>query len=311
MTLKFNYCIFIKISLKMKTLFVVVLFAFINSVSLSQSFYNDFEDDTLQGWKNTDDSTTLLTIEENSPNKYLQKECDGTNSAIGEMAIINRDENYWAGDYFYGMEGWEYMINIDEIFMKNDNDFDLHLRYGFTGANGYSLITTEPIIVPANSDWDMYEQYFYVEFPSIDNLTIINDTTGLTIFEIFDNIIAMFGEVVEFKIFHNEDISFEGEIVTGTLQIDEIFTYLLLSNEDNEITNTKIYPNPANNIINLKFPQAVKGCIDFFNVLGENVLSKKINSSNTQIDISELKSGVYLLSIQSENQSTVKKLVKI
>jgi hypothetical protein len=61
----------------------------------------------------------------------------------------------------------------------------------------------------------------------------------------------------------------------------------------------------------VSFLQAVKGCIDFFNVLGENVLSKKINSSNTQIDISELKSGVYLLSIQSENQSTVKKLVKI
>lgn len=293
----------------MKAILTLTIFLVLSSLSFSQTFYSDFEDGTLQGWTNLDNNTTLLTIEGGSSNLYLQKECDGTNSAVGEMAIINATE--WAGNYFYGISGDEYMINIDEIYMRNDNDFDLHLRYGFTGANGYMVVTTDPIIIPANSDWDVYNQFFYIEFPSINNLTIINDTSGLPFEEIYDNVYEMFEEVVEFKIFHNEAVSFDGQIVTGALQIDEIFTYLLLSNQDSDITKPVLYPNPANTIVNLKLPNVSEGSIEIYNVLGENILSKNVSSITTQIDVSELKSGIYLARIQTENQTTIKKLVKL
>jgi len=121
----------------------------------------------------------------------------------------------------------------------------------------------------------------------------------------------MFEEVVEFKIFHNEDISFDGQIVIGTLQIGSIVTYILLSNEDPDIAKSVLYPNPANTIVNLKLPYLIEGSVEIFNVLGENVLSEILSSINTQIDVSELKSGIYLARIQTENQTTIKKLVKL
>ena len=65
------------------------------------------------------------------------------------MAIINTTE--WAGNYFYIVIDMMALRTIDDIYMKNDNNFDLHLRYGFTGANGYMVVTTDPIIVPALS----------------------------------------------------------------------------------------------------------------------------------------------------------------
>jgi hypothetical protein len=294
----------------MKAILTLSISLVISSISFSQTFFSDFEDGTLQGWTNIDATITLLTVEGNSPYLYLQKECDGTNSTIGEMAIINNTE--WAGNYFYDVLGEETLINIDEIYMKNDNDFDLHLRYGFTGANGYIVVTTDPIIIPANSDWDIYQQYFSIgEFPNINNLIVLNDTTGLPFEEIYDNVHEMFEEVVEFKIFHNEDISFDGQIVIGTLQIGSIVTYILLSNEDPDIAKSVLYPNPANTIVNLKLPYLIEGSVEIFNVLGENVLSEILSSINTQIDVSELKSGIYLARIQTENQTTIKKLVKL
>jgi len=293
----------------MKTLFSIFLLVLLSNISISQTFYSDFEDGTLQGWTNIDNSTTQLTVEGNSPSLYLQKECDGTNSPVGEMTIINTSE--WVGNYFYEAVGEEYLINIDEIYMKNDNDFDLHLRYGFTGANGYMVTTTDPIIVPALSDWDFYDQSFNIDYLGFYNLTVINDTTGIPYEEILANVGELFEDVVEFKIFHNENISFEGKLVTGTLQIGDIFTYILLSNEDKDLSKTKLYPNPVNSIVKLKLPYESNGTIVFYNVLGEKALSKEFSSITTQINVSELKSGIYLAKIQTEKHSIIKKIIKL
>ena len=281
-----------------------------STIILSQSFYSSFNDGTLQGWTNTDGTTTSLTVEDIPPNIFLHKECDGSNSPIGEMTIINTTE--WIGNYFYFPTGVEeYMRNVDEIYLKNDNDFDLHLRYGFTGANGYMVVTTDPIIIPAFSDWDFYEQHYSIEFPGIYNLTILNDTTGLPFLEVFNNVHELFEDVVEFRIFHNEDITLDGQIVNGTLQIDDIMSIELLSNGEQEESNVELFPNPVKDILKIKLPNASTGNIVIFNVLGENVLSGDLSSRTMQIDLSELKSGVYLVRIQTENQSTIKKIVKL
>ncbi len=293
----------------MKARFTVLVSILFCAVSFAQSFYSDFEDGTLQGWTNNDNSTTLLTVEGISSNLFLQKECDGSNSPVGEMTIINSSE--WIGNYFYEAVGEEYLINIDQIYMKNDNNFDLHLRYGFTGANGYMVVTTNPILIPALSDWDIYQQSYNMDYLGFYNLTVINDTTGIPYDEIHANVTELFEDVVEFKIFHNEEISFDGKFLTGTIQIEEIFAYLLLSDENQNLSKTKLYPNPVNNIVQLRLPYESNGTINFYNVLGEKVLSKEFSSSTTPIDISELKSGIYLAKIQTENQSTVKKIVKL
>lgn len=293
----------------MKARFTVLVSILFCTISFAQSFYSDFEDGTLQGWSNKDNSTTLLTVEGNSSNLFLQKECDGSNSPVGEMTIIN--SSTWSGNYFYEAVGEEYLINIDEIYLKNENDFDLHIRYGFTGANGYMVITTDPIIVTALSDWDFYGQSYSVDYLGFYNLTVINDTTGIPYDEIHANVIELFEDVVEFRILHNEDISFDGQNVTGSLQIEDIFSYILLSNEDQDLSKTKLYPNPVNNIVQLRLPYESNGTIMFYNVLGEKVLHTDFSSSTTTINISELKSGIYLAKIETKNQSTVKKIVKL
>jgi hypothetical protein len=279
---------------------------------LSQDYYTDFADGTLQGWSNQDSSTDLLTVESSGTSSgfNLQKVCDGSNSSIGEMTIVNHVN--WVGNYFYGISGEEYMINLDYITLRNTNNFDLHIRYGFTGANGYQVVTTDPILVPALSGWDMYENQFGVtSVPGLYNVTIITDTGTLPYLEIMDNVRDLFEEVVEVRIFHNPNISFDGEVVTGNLDIDLIEAVILLSNEDQNASKFTISPNPSSDFISIGTKDLAEGTIVIYNVLGEKLLQQYINSNETKIDTSSLNSGVYLVNVKAEGIITTKKFVKL
>lgn len=291
-------------------IFYTIFCLLFTTITFSQTFYSDFNDLTLQGWTNEDDSTTLLTVEEEGANTFfLQKISDGSDSAVGEMAIINIDQ--WSGNYFYDPNGnGEVLRIVDDIYMKNSNDFDLHLRCGFTGANGYRVVTTEPIIIPALSDWNYYGFQYYLNFPVIDNLTILNDIDGIPYEEVFNNVHDLFENVVELKLIHNEVISYDGQIMVGSLQIDYISSIELLSNEDNKLSEAQLFPNPVEDIVTLKLPFEDIGSITFYTILGKKVLTHNFNSSISQIDLSELVSGIYLASIKTENQTVIKKIIK-
>ncbi|MCB9186407.1 MAG: T9SS type A sorting domain-containing protein [Flavobacteriales bacterium] len=82
-----------------------------------------------------------------------------------------------------------------------------------------------------------------------------------------------------------------------------------------ELANALVstYPNPTSGVLNIKlfelgFDNASLGLID---LSGKLVLSKKLNSSSVEIDVSHLDSGVYFCQIQVDGKSTIKKVVKL
>jgi len=84
----------------------------------------------------------------------------------------------------------------------------------------------------------------------------------------------------------------------------------------NDIENEKIisvFPNPSSEIINVSISNSEIKSIEVFNILGEKIATFQLqNVSNTEIDISNLNSGVYLLRIfDTSNKITLKKIIKI
>jgi len=72
-----------------------------------------------------------------------------------------------------------------------------------------------------------------------------------------------------------------------------------------------IYPNPANNAIFLNFTSKIENAnLIIYNLLGELQTSKTVNSENSNIDISSLASGVYVVEIKSENKISRQKFIK-
>lgn len=85
-----------------------------------------------------------------------------------------------------------------------------------------------------------------------------------------------------------------------------------LSTKNNAITEFKIYPNPvSDNLLKISTNKSVDSLnIEIFNILGTSVIKQKLNNNLKEINISTLKSGIYLVKFQSENGSVTKKLIK-
>ncbi|PKA83726.1 putative secreted protein (Por secretion system target) [Ulvibacter sp. MAR_2010_11] len=72
-----------------------------------------------------------------------------------------------------------------------------------------------------------------------------------------------------------------------------------------------LYPNPVLDRLNISFPKDVTTArIAIYNVLGEKVLSSEITPTNNVLNVVNLKSGIYIASIESNNKTNSYKIVK-
>lgn len=82
-----------------------------------------------------------------------------------------------------------------------------------------------------------------------------------------------------------------------------------LSTPDFVLPNFKFYPNPVLHNLSINNTSVIDQ-IDILSVTGKSILSKKINMENSEIDLSHLASGLYLLKVKSEGQTKTVKIVK-
>ncbi len=82
-----------------------------------------------------------------------------------------------------------------------------------------------------------------------------------------------------------------------------------LATVTNEINLTSIFPNPANDRLNIQSNQANINSIEVFDVLGKQIIIKGNlnNSTNYIVDISNLKTGFYFVKV---NDSKTRKFIK-
>ncbi|MBC8645390.1 T9SS type A sorting domain-containing protein [Flavobacterium lindanitolerans] len=73
--------------------------------------------------------------------------------------------------------------------------------------------------------------------------------------------------------------------------------------------NFKYYPNPVNNILTVSYSEAITG-LKLYNMVGQQLITKSVNANETQIDMSNLPAGSYLLEVSSGNKSKMVKLLK-
>ncbi len=85
--------------------------------------------------------------------------------------------------------------------------------------------------------------------------------------------------------------------------------YSTLSNDEFNIPMVKIHPNPVRSNLHIDLSDAIDTQIKIYDILGKQVMSKKINNSQA-VNVQALKTGVYLLRITQNNKTITKRLVK-
>lgn len=101
------------------------------------------------------------------------------------------------------------------------------------------------------------------------------------------------------------------DLNTTLVYFDNIYIYnsATASVDNNTLLGFSMYPNPANNVLNISAKETIKNA-DIFNVLGKKVMSVNINKANGSIDVSNLSSGIYLIKYNVNDKVGTAKFIK-
>lgn len=82
-----------------------------------------------------------------------------------------------------------------------------------------------------------------------------------------------------------------------------------LANDSFALNNLKIFPNPVKNNLTISNSSLIDS-VEITSILGQKMISKKVNDLQTEINLSELSNGVYFVKVSSEGQEKTVKIVK-
>ena len=69
------------------------------------------------------------------------------------------------------------------------------------------------------------------------------------------------------------------------------------------------YPNPVKDVLNLEYNSEISS-VRVMNLLGQEVISRNVNSNSTQVDMSQLNAGAYIVNVAIGNTVKTIKVVK-
>lgn len=99
---------------------------------------------------------------------------------------------------------------------------------------------------------------------------------------------------------------YDGEVEDYTINIEAV---LGVENELEVLDRINVYPNPVSDQLYVSLPNSID-LVDYkiSNLIGQVVLSNKFEN-NTQIDVSSINTGVYMLSLNTDKGKVIKKIV--
>jgi hypothetical protein len=120
-------------------------------------------------------------------------------------------------------------------------------------------------------------------------------------------VLTGYGDTVQFAFYAFSDTSNED----NDFFIDNfrILVDTALSNDDETIEGFKLYPRIVQQYLNYEAQENVQR-ISVHNLLGQEVMNVRPNLSNSHLDLSTLRGGIYLVKVQVGNVTETFKIIK-
>lgn len=227
--------------------------------------------------------------------------------------------------FFYFNSGFDFIENHTElpgyyyqIMQGLDEPNFKELAYVVNTNKIYNGFTTIQS-TPANSDQDFYK--FTI---SGGTMTTNVDITSITTTNMNASILDSAGNLIDTTVTNTGNtLSFIRTLAPGDyfLKIVSItptntnyqtpYNFVIntvLGVADNEINKVTFYPNPVKGVLYLDNISASKATI--YSVLGQQLEVKDFNSTATSIDMSKYAKGIYLITLENQNQAQTIKVIK-
>ncbi|OIQ21511.1 T9SS type A sorting domain-containing protein [Lacinutrix sp. MedPE-SW] len=157
----------------------------------------------------------------------------------------------------------------------------------YTGSCGTStLIPFYYNIPPPNNGTAYCNNQFEIGGNPFAGISFINKTPGETV------IIRVWGWAYQFGKFRISAYD------STSLSVDEF-----------DLNNLSYYPNPVNDVLNIKYNKNIDN-ITVHDILGKAIIRKETSNQLVSLNLIDIESGIYIVTVQSGNQSTNFKILK-
>ena len=267
-----------------------------------------------------------------TPNRYIasgqgfgvKPSSSGTVVFNNSMRVTDNNDTYRNSD-----------IERDRLWINVFND---SYKLGSTVLIGYSEVTSDAFDTSADIKRLATPVSLYSELSTGEQLVI----QGRKPFEETDEVSVSFSSQIE----ENQNFQISLQNIDG-INISEMNVYLLdtqngsitnlskneyvfssgsgtypnrfkiyykdanLGITETALENIALFPNPAQDILNIESPKVEIQQITITDLRGRKVLTQQVdNATNTQVNISSLKSSVYFINISTAQGSITKKIIK-
>ncbi|WP_417352492.1 T9SS type A sorting domain-containing protein [Flavobacterium alkalisoli] len=227
----------------------------------------------------------------------------------GDGTLLSDSQNIVIPVNGYG----EYNYGIDEGPMQAENyftDLELGTHTGYVyDLNGCGTLTFEFEITIPNAPTGEPEQYF-TEGQTLADIEVEGENILWYANDIFTTDDAMDTNDEETPLPANTVLANEAiYYATQTINDSESYyrlpvkVYTTLSNQEQAFKNLTYYPNPVSNILTLSNANEISK-VEAYNLLGQKVLAKDFSTTEAQVDISSLETGIYLVKVTSQEKIT-------
>lgn len=100
----------------------------------------------------------------------------------------------------------------------------------------------------------------------------------------------------------------EGTYHNRFLLIFESPTILGTSNQS--LDQLVVFPNPTNDVLNILSPNTMIEKVTVYDIQGRVVATQAIGANTAHVDLSQLKTAMYLVSVETEAGTVTKRIVK-
>lgn len=186
--------------------------------------------------------------------------------------------------------GYEIKFNVGATDFANTNPIEAP---GVMGSDDFLYVLMS---VDGGTTWTILETY-----------SATNTPTHLGASEVYD-ISTVNSPTVLFAFYGTSGSVNDG--VDADYFIDNFAVELVdLSTGNFDSANFKFYPNPVNDILTVSYSNVISEIV-VYNLLGQQVLTTKPNTTQTQVDLSNLNAGTYMVKVTSDEVTKTVKVVK-
>lgn len=184
------------------------------------------------------------------------------------------------------------LVNEENEFQFNtNNSYEEFTETGLSVADDFGPITLSNYNgVNQNEGFKIFKHIYLIK----DNLTTNNPDGRDTIKVKFYNVtgINAAGDIIDIGAIGDELIitNVEYQPITSSIESE-------LELENNE--TIVLYPNPVDDILKIKSEESLEGIITVIDMYGKDIMTKRISASESNIDVTDICSGVYFMHYKS------------